>query len=340
MAPEQMEKPLTVDHRADIYSLGVVFYEMLTGELPLGRFAPPSRKVQVDVLLDEVVLHTLEKEPQLRYQQVQDVKTAIESITKSEGSTASGEGSLPELEAAALEQQVLTRDYVLNIGNCVRRAWSLVQSDFWPMVGVTALIVVLLAAAGSIGIQSHSFGNVSFTTSVLSVVISGPLMGGLYSYLLKKIRCERPNMEAAFAGFQRSLVQLFLASFVTEVLTVLGFVCLVVPGVYLFVAWFFALPLVIDKRLEFWPAMRLSRKAITKHWWQFLCLLLVLAALNLAGLSACLVGVFVTLPVSFAALMYAYEDVINHPKPLSGVPAANHEASLQTTLQSAPAPQC
>jgi len=82
MAPEQVEKPETVDHRADIYSLGVVFYEMLTGELPLGKFAPPSQKTQLDVRLDEVVLHTLEKEPERRYQHASQVKTDVESITR------------------------------------------------------------------------------------------------------------------------------------------------------------------------------------------------------------------------------------------------------------------
>jgi tRNA A-37 threonylcarbamoyl transferase component Bud32/TM2 domain-containing membrane protein YozV len=80
MAPEQVEKPQTVDHRADIFSLGVVFYEMLTGELPLGKFAPPSQKVHVDVRLDEVVLHALEKEPARRYQHASQVKTAVETI--------------------------------------------------------------------------------------------------------------------------------------------------------------------------------------------------------------------------------------------------------------------
>jgi len=80
MAPEQIERPREVDQRADIYSLGVVFYEMLTGELPLGRFAPPSQKVQVDVRLDEVVLKTLEKEPERRYQHASEVKTEVEEI--------------------------------------------------------------------------------------------------------------------------------------------------------------------------------------------------------------------------------------------------------------------
>src|SRR5262249_10863233 len=82
MAPKQMENPQAVDHRADIYSLGVVFYEMLTGELPLGHFAPPSQKVQVDVRLDEVVLRSLEKEPERRYQHASDVKSEVEHISQ------------------------------------------------------------------------------------------------------------------------------------------------------------------------------------------------------------------------------------------------------------------
>jgi TPR repeat protein/tRNA A-37 threonylcarbamoyl transferase component Bud32 len=85
MAPEQVEQPSIVDHRADIFSLGVVLYEMLTGELPLGKFAPPSKKVHVDVRLDEVVLHALEKEPERRYQQASQVKTDLETISRTEG---------------------------------------------------------------------------------------------------------------------------------------------------------------------------------------------------------------------------------------------------------------
>ncbi len=80
MAPEQREKPIEVDHRADIYSLGVMIYELLTGELPLGRFAPPSNKAKIDVRLDELVMRALEKEPNLRFQQISELKTGIEQL--------------------------------------------------------------------------------------------------------------------------------------------------------------------------------------------------------------------------------------------------------------------
>ncbi|MBL8816337.1 MAG: serine/threonine protein kinase [Planctomyces sp.] len=83
MAPEQFEKPSTVDHRADIYSLGVVIYEMLTGELPIGRFRLPSEKADVTTRLDDVVMKSLDKEPDRRYQRVTDVATAVEEATES-----------------------------------------------------------------------------------------------------------------------------------------------------------------------------------------------------------------------------------------------------------------
>ncbi|HLJ96141.1 MAG TPA: serine/threonine-protein kinase [Gemmataceae bacterium] len=89
MAPEQMKRTHAVDHRADLYSLGVVFYELLTGELPLGRFAPPSHKAPVDARLDPVVLRALAREPELRYQDAAELKREVESIS------ALGSSALP-----------------------------------------------------------------------------------------------------------------------------------------------------------------------------------------------------------------------------------------------------
>ncbi|SKB00622.1 Serine/threonine protein kinase [Prosthecobacter debontii] len=81
MAPEQWENPDLVDHRADIYALGVVFYEMLTGERPAGVFEPPSKKSAVDKKLDGVVLRAMERNPDRRYQQASEIKSDVTRIS-------------------------------------------------------------------------------------------------------------------------------------------------------------------------------------------------------------------------------------------------------------------
>jgi len=113
MAPEQIEHPQDVDQRADVYSLGVVFYEMLTGELPIGRFAPPSEKSTVDPRVDEVVLRTLEKERERRTRTAGEVKTQVETIAttpqRSEQQSDAGRQDMPADKAPRMDAGVTVR---------------------------------------------------------------------------------------------------------------------------------------------------------------------------------------------------------------------------------------
>jgi serine/threonine protein kinase len=120
MAPEQIERPAEVDHRADIYALGVVFYQMLTGELPGERLEAPSRKVSVDVRLDEIVLRALEKDPELRYQQASVMKTRVEETR--EITPKSGEESpVPKRALAGIVLQAVA---LLLLLTGLREVWK------------------------------------------------------------------------------------------------------------------------------------------------------------------------------------------------------------------------
>lgn len=158
MAPEQFEGARGVDHRADIYSLGVVFYEMLTGELPLGRFAAPSHKVEIDARLDEVVLRTLEKEPQRRYQHASHVKSDVQSITTptdaAQQPTVAYEPpprDAPEqaTATASLAQQELAGRMLLTR----RQLMDRVENSLRPLARGQALQVLIGIALIALGVQ-------------------------------------------------------------------------------------------------------------------------------------------------------------------------------------------
>ncbi len=193
MAPEQTEHPQQVDHRADIYSLGVVFYQMLTGELPLGRFAPPSRKVEIDVRLDEVVLRALEKEPAQRYQHASEIKTRVESIA----TTPPQKPSQPErLDAAATDLDQARQEVRLPaIGLLVAGILNFLAITVAGAVGG----MIARYAAAMTPARSPLTAAEAFTTSwaeigqgvLLLVLFAGLLASGLTMFgALKMMRLE------------------------------------------------------------------------------------------------------------------------------------------------------
>lgn len=220
-------------------------------------------------------------------------------------------------------------DYDLDIGGCFSRGWELVKSNFWPTVGVTALVMIIIGAINQlIGlftrpamnslIVEHQVTTGAILVVVLSTVASAPIYtiftAGLLKYYLKLIRGEGAQVGDAFSGFGPSIGQLILLSLVQMILVLLGCVLCLIPGIYLSVAWYFAMPLVIDRRMNFWDAMELSRKMVHKHWFIIFAFLVVYGLLVVAGLIACCVGIFVTMPIGFAALMYAYETIFSRPQ--------------------------
>ena len=140
-APEQKSDPQRVDSRADIYSLGVVFYEMLTGELPGKKIEAPSRKVQIDVRLDEVVLRALEKIPELRWQTAADLRTRVETITQISRSEIPPRAAVTSAYLSGLRLRILIWGLVLaTAGISMNFAFGIFGASVFAVSATLALI--------------------------------------------------------------------------------------------------------------------------------------------------------------------------------------------------------
>jgi uncharacterized protein YndB with AHSA1/START domain len=126
MAPEQVSMPEAVDHRADIYSTGVVFYEMLARELPGPERVPPSQKAAVDPRLDPIVLRAIERERENRYQEARLLHDDIANLARTPQSTIR-----IEQQIAAPPEQV----FAMWIDPSQMSDWYAPTDDFGPTIG-------------------------------------------------------------------------------------------------------------------------------------------------------------------------------------------------------------
>ena len=254
-------------------------------------------------------------------------------------------GGLPPAAAAqpGLAEDIFSRDYDLDIGRCVGDGWNMLKNNFGTVFGGVAIFLLIQVGFSLLGLIPI----VGILASLGSLIVYGPLMGGLYYLILKNIRRQRAEIGDIFSGFRLAFGQLLLGYIVVALLTgvaalpgmaimavpifmmirhhameagpvllvVFGVIIAMIPAIYLGISWMFSLPLIIDKQMEFWPAMSASRKMVGKHWWLVFGLMVVCGLINLVGFLACCVGIFVSLPLVFGAMMYAYESIFSAPAP-------------------------
>lgn len=246
MAPEQMERPLEVDHRADIFSLGVVFYELLTGELPLGRFKLPSESKSIDSRLDEVVLKSLERKPDERYQLASDLRTDVEQISSSQNlPPIVNEPSSPIAKTEILSRpNAATIPPVVNSANRSNNAAiprANIDSFEQPKTGVLGLVGNLMIVVGILIFLSplaiffwlSSEQGVGIMEVAILVILSIPL-----------------GIIAACGG-------LAISRRTSQSVAITGAVCMLIPSG---LVWLISLPLGI------WALVLLTRKSAEQHF--------------------------------------------------------------------------
>ena len=220
--------------------------------------------------------------------------------------------------------EILARDYDLGIGGCIARSWTVLKEHFWPVVGISFLVLLLMGAVDQVLsliskpamddlFREHkvSAGGVVIilVTSLGFTPLYTIMTGGLMKYYLKVLRGESATIGDAFSGFSSAAGPLALLGLVSGFLTLIGYLLCVLPGIYLNVSWIFAIPLVIDRQLDFWNAMELSRKVVSKHWFVVFAFTLIVGLLACSGILVCCVGILVTIPLGWMSLLCAYEDI-------------------------------
>ena len=164
-------------------------------------------------------------------------------------------------------------------------------------IAITAIMIVTGIVVVHTGIGKFALG-----------AIMVPLTAGVGLSCLQRLRGGDFVFQDFFQGFHQ-FVQLALYGLVTNIAIMVGMILLIVPGIYLIVAYFFGWLLVADKRIDFWRAMEVSRVVAHRRWFSLFGFVLILVVINVIGAIPLGLGLLITVPWTICASAKAYHEV-------------------------------
>jgi uncharacterized membrane protein len=180
----------------------------------------------------------------------------------------------------------------LDIGTILSEAWNLLMRDIGLYIAAMATYFVIgLATCG------------------LGILFYGPLFAGVMIMGIRAMKGESLVYADVFAGF-RLFLPLLLLSIVTLLLVTIGLVLCILPGIYLILAWSLAMPLVIDRKMDFWAAMQLSLRTFNANLGALLLLFLLLYLINALG-SSIPFGFLISQPLCMLSIVVAYSRLFS-----------------------------
>ena len=219
-----------------------------------------------------------------------------EALRLQSGASSLNTATAAGADAAKWESQLAMEPPELPVFHCLAKGWELLRDNFGLFFAATFLV-------WAVGLCEMVPG-----VGIIAWLLQGVFYGGLSLVILRRIRGGPAAVGDVFAGFRVGFPQLLLAGFLSSLLARLGVLFCLLPGLYLFVAWTFCVPLVADRGLEFWPAMELSRKVVTRVWFQMLGLLVLVFIPSIAAY------VFAEVKIS-AALLAVLQGTMNNGQP-------------------------
>lgn len=194
---------------------------------------------------------------------------------------------------------VVKKDYSVNRREYISKGWELFKDNAGGFIGFSALTLFINLALQFVPMLGF----------FVRMAIYAPLIGGFYIVAFKMIKNQKVEFADFFKGFSYFL-PLLLAGLLTGFFTIVGLVLLVIPGIYLAVSYIFTFLLIVDREIDFWQAMEISRKFVAKNWFSTFLFLLILFLINIGGALLFGVGLLVTIPFTLCAVAVAYDDLL------------------------------